>query len=284
MGWLMMKMPEMERRKDQLQGLLASLGIERVIAEANRNPVRLGISTGRRALGDGELRVNLVREVCHQARGVEEYRALSQKRLDGGDSLLGAPWPEDHVMVTADGDHHVALEAGDRELQLRKGHMVPLPDKCGNGGLHFLENVKVHTSATGSEASTQVEDCSDQPKSESKRVADCGATPCCASLFAGNVVSPEKFPKPASTLLREFQVRFVMPPPDRTTVVECELGSGCRAHMNNHVWVAVTHAVDKGTFWKSIKFDSCQERLDLSRICNPNDSLLLIHKAPTFEL
>ena len=45
----------------------------------------------------------------------------------------------------------------------------------------FLANVEVHTSATGSEGSTQVEGYSYAVKSNSERVADCGATPCSAS-------------------------------------------------------------------------------------------------------
>jgi len=59
----------------------------------------------------------------------------------------------------------------------------------------YLENVKVHTSATGGEASTQVEGCNDQTKSNSERVADCGATPCSDSSFLdGQLISevPEK--------------------------------------------------------------------------------------------
>jgi hypothetical protein len=44
-----------------------------------------------------------------------------------------------------------------------------------------LQNTKVHTSVTEGEASTQVEGCSDQQKSDSRRVADCGATPCSVS-------------------------------------------------------------------------------------------------------
>jgi hypothetical protein len=44
-------------------------------------------------------------------------------------------------------------------------------------------NVEVHTSATGSEASTQVEGCSPAGKSNSERVADCGATFCSPSSF-----------------------------------------------------------------------------------------------------
>lgn len=45
------------------------------------------------------------------------------------------------------------------------------------------QNVEVHTSATGGADSTQVEGCSGQPKSDSERVADCGATPCSISSF-----------------------------------------------------------------------------------------------------
>lgn len=45
---------------------------------------------------------------------------------------------------------------------------------------YFLANVKVHTSATGGEPSTQVEGCSYAGKSNSERVADCGVTPCSA--------------------------------------------------------------------------------------------------------
>jgi hypothetical protein len=47
--------------------------------------------------------------------------------------------------------------------------------------LIFLANVEVHTSATGSEASTQVEGCYYAGKSNWERVADCGATSCSAS-------------------------------------------------------------------------------------------------------
>lgn len=46
-------------------------------------------------------------------------------------------------------------------------------------------NDQVHTSATGGADSAQVEGCSDQPKSDSERVADCGATPCSISSFRG---------------------------------------------------------------------------------------------------
>jgi hypothetical protein len=48
----------------------------------------------------------------------------------------------------------------------------------------FLPNVKVHTSATGSAASTQVEGCSHPEKTNSERVADCGVTPCSDSSFS----------------------------------------------------------------------------------------------------
>ncbi|RYZ71438.1 MAG: hypothetical protein EOP09_04655 [Proteobacteria bacterium] len=44
----------------------------------------------------------------------------------------------------------------------------------------FLKDIEVHTSATGSAASTQVEGCSHPEKSNSERVADCGVTPCSA--------------------------------------------------------------------------------------------------------
>lgn len=50
---------------------------------------------------------------------------------------------------------------------------------------HFRENAEVHKSATGGAASTQVEGCSGRPKSDSERVADCGATPCSISSFLG---------------------------------------------------------------------------------------------------
>jgi hypothetical protein len=42
----------------------------------------------------------------------------------------------------------------------------------------FFANVEVHTSATGGEAPTQGEGGSDPEKSDSERVADCGATTC----------------------------------------------------------------------------------------------------------
>jgi len=57
--------------------------------------------------------------------------------------------------------------------------------KCWKG--IFQQNVEVHTSATGGAASTQGEGCSDPEKSDSERVADCGATPCSASSFRGKV-------------------------------------------------------------------------------------------------
>ena len=60
---------------------------------------------------------------------------------------------------------------------LDRGHYGENPDSYG----FILPNVEVHTSATGSEASTQVEGCSHVGKSNSERVADCGATPCSVS-------------------------------------------------------------------------------------------------------
>jgi hypothetical protein len=46
-----------------------------------------------------------------------------------------------------------------------------------------LQNVEVHTSATGSELPPQTEEKPQAEKLDSKRVADCGETPCCASSF-----------------------------------------------------------------------------------------------------
>lgn len=46
-------------------------------------------------------------------------------------------------------------------------------------------NVKDHTPDTGGAASRQIEGCRDKTKSDSERVADCGATPCSPVDFLG---------------------------------------------------------------------------------------------------
>ena len=98
-------------------------------------------------------------------------RRVNPQNIDGvADELRKLDTPDQPLVVRL--SISVNLEA----LRVRRDQYV----RCG-----VLEaNVDVHTSATGSEASTQVEGCSYAGKSNSERVADCGVTPCVCPAWA----------------------------------------------------------------------------------------------------
>ena len=138
--WLIAKMPEMERRQDYLPALLGRFGVDRMITDANRTPVRLDVPTGRYAPRKGERRIRVVNDICLKIGLVEEYHTLCHQRLKSGDGLQRAPRPEDKVGIAAACHPDIASEARDGMLQLRKGNMVSFSNNVGDDSLHSLSN------------------------------------------------------------------------------------------------------------------------------------------------
>ena len=137
---------DLRRRRSYLPAVLRLLGVERVVAEANRKPVLPLVSALGRTIGNGKLRIHAVRNVCHETRGMEEDGLVGQQRFEGGQSLIGTPRPEDHVRVIAAGHHNLARESRDEVMELRKRNVLSAGDELEDCGFHVgsensLENV-----------------------------------------------------------------------------------------------------------------------------------------------
>jgi hypothetical protein len=140
--WLIVKMPAMERRQEYLPALLGRFGVDRMITDANRAPMRIDVTTGRYTPREGERRIGMVNEVCLKIGSVEEYQSLCHQRLKSGNGLKRAPRPKNKVGVASASHSDVTRESRDGVLQLRKGDEVALTNDVEDGCLHSLENVK----------------------------------------------------------------------------------------------------------------------------------------------
>ena len=141
-GWVIEKIPDMERRGDSLLAVTLGLGIEGVIAEANREPVEVLIPSCGRAMNAGKSRILSIDHVSQIASVVKEDQIIAQKVLECVNPLLGAPRPQDDLLVSAVEHHHVASESGDLPTQIGERHMLSAGDEAVNCGLHSLDNAR----------------------------------------------------------------------------------------------------------------------------------------------
>ena len=138
-GWLVDKCPDLARRMDRLPALIATLGLDRVIAEANRKPVHLLIPSLGRARNSGKHRV-LLNHDGEIRKGMEKNLLGGEQGAYSVDGLIATPRPNHNVGIGAVQHPHVAGEAWYISTEFRKGDVLAITDKCEDGVFHSLEN------------------------------------------------------------------------------------------------------------------------------------------------
>jgi hypothetical protein len=137
--WLVDKCPDMARRAERLPALIATLGLDRVIAEANRKPVKFLISSFGRTVNAGKCRMFFDHDGEIREK-VEKDKTISQEFLECVDTLVGTPGPQHDILVSAVVHDDVAPESGDNSAQLSKRDVLPFGNEFMDRSLHFLEN------------------------------------------------------------------------------------------------------------------------------------------------
>lgn len=137
--WIVGKHPDLKRRLDNLPLLITQLGVERVIAEANRKPVALFVAAVRRSPCLGHIGA-VHGENGQGANGMVENLLRQKKFIQGSDSFVTTPRPDNDIFIGSVRHHDVARETVNRSGDLVECDVLPTADKGKDGVFHSLEN------------------------------------------------------------------------------------------------------------------------------------------------
>lgn len=138
--WIVANDPAMRRRIDSLPSLIQSLGLVRVVAEANRKPSLLCVTAFGRVEDLGQRGEQTVDHVNELGSGMREDEIRLRQFPNGVDCCIGTPRPKDDVGIGGVQHSNVALEPSDALTEVNEANMLAFANKFEDGVFHSLEN------------------------------------------------------------------------------------------------------------------------------------------------